>query len=414
MKVATEEKNILRELAKRVAAISQEPVNLDKHKLWIKHNRLEKTRPMILIFPEGSWCELIPEETLECSSDFGRMYERNLRQRIYRWERLKDDTYLSSDVWSFMEFENTQWGFNIELKRTESERGSYAYDWPLKTPEDFARMTSPRLEIDEQKTQRNFEDVQDIFGDIVKVKVARSVWDFQIDTNLVDTLFNLRGSEKLLMDLYERPEWVHEVLSFMTSGTLDLLDHVEKNIELEIINDTCWNGMGHYYISDELPAKDHDGKHTRLCDLWGNSAAQYFVSVSPEMHYEFGLQYQNRIMEKFGLNCYGCCEPLDRKMDYVRQIPNLRRVSISPWADVDRSAEQLQDEYIYSWKPAPFYLAEPQFDTEKVRSEITKAVAAARRHNCIFEMTLKDTHTVRDQPERFEEWMRIARQLVDE
>ena len=79
----------------------------------------------------------------------------------------------------------------------------------------------------------------------------------------------------------------------------------------------------------------------RLKDMWGFCESQETVSVDPELFAEFVLPYQMPILERFGLNCYGCCEGLDSRWDYIRHIPNLRRVSVSPWADEAKMAEQL-------------------------------------------------------------------------
>ena len=45
------------------------------------------------------------------------------------------------------------------------------------------------------------------------------------------------------------------------------------------------------------------------------------------MHEEFALRYESRWLERFGLSNYGCCEPLDRKVDIIKKaVPNLRRL----------------------------------------------------------------------------------------
>jgi hypothetical protein len=61
--------------------------------------------------------------------------------------------------------------------------------------------------------------------------------------------------------------------------------------------------------------------------------AQMFSTVSPRMFKEFEVDYASRICERFGLVYYGCCDPLDGKMTQVRQIPNVRKVSMSPWTN---------------------------------------------------------------------------------
>jgi hypothetical protein len=54
------ERKVLRELAKHVAEIAALPIQAERRELWKMHNNLQPVRPMILLFPEGSWEELHP------------------------------------------------------------------------------------------------------------------------------------------------------------------------------------------------------------------------------------------------------------------------------------------------------------------------------------------------------------------
>ncbi|MDP7287961.1 MAG: hypothetical protein QGH94_08205, partial [Phycisphaerae bacterium] len=76
--------------------------------------------------------------------------------------------------------------------------------------------------------------------------------------------------------------------------------------------------------TDELPQADFTGR-VRLIDMWGFCESQETVGVSPEMFEEFVFPYQMPILERFGLNCYGCCEPLDNRWHVVKRFPRLRR-----------------------------------------------------------------------------------------
>ena len=410
MRVPKADSQIVRELARRVADIAARPEHEALRREWIRHNRLEQGRPMIRVSPEGSWCELIPEASLECSSDTGRQYERDLRQRIYRWEQLKDDVLIAPTVFALPAVRNTGWGIVPQRVGSGEERGSWAYDPPLREPSDFARMEPPRVEIAEVESARRVEALAEVFGDILPVKLARQIWDLSVDTNLVDTLVSLRGNRQLLEDMHDRPEWVHEVMTFMTESTLELLDSLEEHAALDLNNDITPDGLGGYYCTDELPAPGFDGAHVRLHDLWGVSDAQEFAGVSPQMHYDFGIRYQKRILDRFGLNCYGCCEPLDRKLDFVKQIPRLRRVSVSPWADVRRAVEGLRGAFIFSWRPNPACVAGDTFHQERIRAEIRETIAVCREFGCVLEILLKDTHTVREEPQRLKTWIETAKE----
>ena len=54
---------------------------------------------------------------------------------------------------------------------------------------------------------------------------------------------------------------------------------------------------------------------------------------------------------------YGCCDPLDGKMNEVRMIPNVRKISMSPWVNEERGATEIGCDFVYSRKPNPAFLA---------------------------------------------------------
>jgi hypothetical protein len=143
--------------------------------------------------------------------------------------------------------------------------------------------------------------------------------------------------------------------------------------------------------------------------MWASAEAQELAQVSPDMHEAFALQYERRLLEPFGLNGYGCCEDLTDKLDLVLTIPNIRRISISPWADVERCGERLGADCIFSWKPHPSHLV-GHFDDEAIRSYITHCCEATC--DGIVEMILKDTHTCEHHPERFTRWTDIAQDVA--
>jgi hypothetical protein len=179
---------------------------------------------------------------------------------------------------------------------------------------------------------------------------------------------------------------------------------------LSLNNDSAYHSSGGVSYTDELPRPDHNPAQVCLCDLWASAEAQEMAGVSPDMHEEFVLQYERRLLEPFGLNGYGCCEDLTLKLDSVLRIPNIRRVSISPFANVDACAQKLDRRAIFSWKPHPSHIV-GGFDVDHVRRYIRHTLDVTR--DCVIEMILKDTHTCEHRPQRFTEWTRVARELAE-
>jgi hypothetical protein len=210
--------------------------------------------------------------------------------------------------------------------------------------------------------------------------------------------------------MYEEPEMIHEAMSILEEGNRKLVQQYCDMKLLSLNNEGTYHSSGGIGYSNELPKAGYDSKNVRPCDIWASAESQEMAQVSPQMHKEFAMQYEKRLLEPFGLSGYGCCEALDDKLDYLMSIPNLRRISISPWANAAKCAEKLKDSYIFSWKPNPSYIA-MGFNTEVITKYVKDLLACTK--GCALEIILKDTHTCENQPERFSSWIKIVRELIE-
>lgn len=154
------------------------------------------------------------------------------------------------------------------------------------------------------------------------------------------------------------------------------------------------------------------GETATRANIWGRGMAQPLAVVSPKMHAEFDIAYMQEYFRDFGLVYYGCCEPLSDKIDILRQIPNLRKISITPWADVRKAAEQMGKDYVMAWKPNPALVASPDLEEEAVRAEIRNALSACRASGTSMEITLKDISSVAHRPQNLARWAQIAMEMV--
>jgi hypothetical protein len=145
--------------------------------------------------------------------------------------------------------------------------------------------------------------------------------------------------------------------------------------------------------------------------MWGFAESQETLGISPQMFAEFVFQYQLPILKRFGLNCYGCCEPLELRWEVVRQTPNLRRVSVSAFADLEKMADYLADGYVLSYKPSPSDLAVPEMDEEYVRRKLRRALEVTKGRR--VEVIMKDNHTIGRNPKNVINWVRVAREESD-
>lgn len=406
MSISERERSLLRDLAKQVSEIAAHPENQKKREWWIRHNRLEKVKPMVLVFPEGAWAEMLPYDVLQCEDEWCRHWEWWFRHIIYRWNYLRDDNVIDNQLEVHAAIRFSDWGLTPGAIHSDTPRGAWAFDPPLKDPDDIKLLKPLTFTCDPKATKDNYDRVTDMFGDFFPVRVVNTT---RIDLSIIGMLARLRGLDQIMIDMLDRPEWLHKVMSFMTDSTLKLLDDLEEADLLSLNNGCIYVGSGGVALTDELPAPDFDGTHVRTKDMWGSAEAQELALVSPAMHEEFALQYQIKLLERFGLSYYGCCESLTDKLKIVKKIPNLRRVSVSPWTDVHVAAEELQDKYIYCWKPNPSVLV-GHFDEDRIRNYIAETLDAAK--DCVLEITMKDNHTVDNEPHRMTRWVEIAQEMT--
>ena len=185
---------------------------------------------------------------------------------------------------------------------------------------------------------------------------------------------------------------------------------LDQFVEQNLLSLDCTNtrvGSGGYGYTRELPGDDYEPGHVRPHNMWGCSNAQIFSSVSPEMHWDFALAHDMRWLERWGLTYYGCCEPLDGKLDILRRIPNLRKISVSPWCEPERAIGGIGGDYVISHKPNPAILAESRWDPDEARRRIRQFLETTEGA-CHVELIMKDISTVRYEPRRLWEWASIA------
>jgi hypothetical protein len=408
MMIPARDEKILRDLARRVAEIADLPIMAERREMWARHNRLERVRPMVLVSPEGSWPEILPHSVLECEDDRARGYEWALRSRIVQYERLHDDAVIEKDWVVHKVVRNSGWG--VEAKRIPSTaaRGAWAFDPVINEPKDLGKLRFPEIEYDEASTMERFGEAQDLFGEILDVKLKGVQ---RISFHLMNLYTGLRGLEQVMTDMVLEPKWLHDAMALLEEGHKRLVQQYEEQNLLDLNNDGTYHSSGGNGYTTELPKTGHNPDHVRPCDMWSSAEAQEMALVSPEMHAEFILQYEKRLLEPFGLNGYGCCEDLTRKLDDVLTIPNIRRISISPFADVKKCAEKLNSKAIFSWKPHPSHLV-GKFNPGAIREYTRNTLEVTR--DCVIEMILKDTHTCENHPERFTQWGDIAQELAAE
>lgn len=405
-----EEIKVLRELGKQLYEIASTDYMKEVCKSWVNLNGMRPDRPMMTI-SQLPWNELTQDGTLECvcTDPYWRGREEQMRQELYKYR------YFRADMIIRPYFEVTKVVHGIHNMGVSSKEdiavfeegnsvvGHYFYDC-LDTDEAVDALKAAPITYNEELTQSRLAEAREIFDGVMPVRLS----GVSIANNIWDRLSNLRGVETPLYDMIERPEFIHKTMTIFTEAYLGHLDSLEE-MGLLGYDQTEVHCTG--ALTDELPKPGFDPDHVRACDVWTFGLAQMLSTVSPAMFEEFEIDYVKRWCERFGLVYYGCCDPLDLKMEQVRKLPNLRKVSMSPWTSAEIGAAAIAGDYVFSAKPNPAHLAAPTFDEAVVRAELENIKAACDKNGCPVEFILKDVSTVRHDYTRLVRWEQIASEV---
>jgi hypothetical protein len=399
---------ILRELANTYFELANNDKNRQNILLHKMVNDLKQPRPIVLI-DEIPWHEMnINDElTLKCGSDFCRNIEFFFRMNIYKWNHMPADMVLQPYYSVPKIIKSTGIGVGQIINEHQQSAQSHTFVDQFQTEEDLEKLHYETISYDHEATMQNYYKIANIFGDILPVKISGEATGYGLGCKTMDDIVFFRGLDTFFYDFIERPDFMHKLVGRLTDIFIDKIRQYDK---LGLFDgDAYYNHCTSALTNDLKP----DQSHVRAKDVWGRSLAQILGSVSPQMHDEFDIQYMIKAMEPFGLVYYGCCEPLDKKIHILEQIPNLRKISITPWADVDAAADMIQNRYVIASKPNPSQLAVANLDEESVRKELNRIVNACKRNSSSCDIVLKDITTVCKRPENLFKWHQIAMEIVN-
>jgi hypothetical protein len=399
--MSDKERDLVRELATRVAEIAREPRMAAIKKRWRDVNALRKPdRAPVWCRGMGCWKEIIPDDSLVCEDPRLRQMELQFRKTIHKRDIDDDDPVEDS----FMipaavrcEPEN-RWGVDVGRHKTDADGGAWGYDPPLKEPGDFDRLQRPTFTYDPDATQRRLEQASELLDGIMPVKVTAGP---PLSPTLGTAAADLRGLETMMMDMAVEQEQMHRLMAFLRDAMLSSIDQVEASGFL------TRNNHGPMNCSDDIGDPNADPLTCK--NRWCMANSQEFDQVSPAMWEEFCLEYQKPILERFGLVGYGCCENLTHKIDGVLSIPNLRIFTCSAWTDLDAVMEKVGQDYCIMWRQKASDVVFPD-DSSKIKSDLMDGARRLQGH--YYQVVLRELETLAGHPDRLHVWTQCAKEAA--
>jgi hypothetical protein len=324
-------------------------------------------------------------------------------------DKVMPDTF---DVGWFVDIDEL--GVKIETETVKDAHGvetGYRFLHPIKDLERDLPMLRPAVcHVDRQRTFAWQAFLEDLLGEFLPVCIRTGTFG---STMLTHRVVELMGMEAYFLALYDSPDAAHRLMAFLRDNALGVMRWAEGEGLLRLNNRNQDSFGSSYNFTNQLPNPGMNDGVVRLHDMWGATNSQETVGISPKMYHEFCFPYYADICEPVGLLYYGCCEPAHPFWEDIRQLPNLKKVSISRWCDQTFMGEALQGtEIVFSRKPDPNYLSlDVKLNEDAWAAHIRETLEATR--GVRVEFIIRDVYTVHGDLNNARRAVEIARREID-
>lgn len=394
--------SVLSELAHQVLELANSKEHIARRKLWVDFHALHPSRALVhYAMYDRVWeREIVPPEFFRHKTGLKHQIEAALRAKIWKAENIPDDEPVLPTIWLFTQHpdgEDRLWGVKTENYQTW-ELGSYKPEPVIQEESDLSFLHYPVYEELKEERIRCCREVSEWVDGILPIKFRSD----ELHYGPFEWAVRLRGMDHLLYDVYDRPEFVHRLMDFITTGMVQY--HKEREAAGAVdAEDT----LVLHPVYDEVPF----GSGDKLCQSWTYVHAQSSVSLSPAMYEEFVQPYNARIAELFYRVYYHGCEDLSKKCRIIQNLPHLRLFHVSPWTPVEPVVNTLGNRFALEIHSHPTEVLFTD-SLDEVKQHLKERHQEAK--GVIHNLKLCDVETVEGHADRLKKWAEFAQEIVRE
>ena len=404
----------LRRLAGTYAAYALNDVMAQRRMKWRLNNGLKaRTFPFHIEDNGAFFRDVMPP--LQCADADCHWLEWQLLFAITTYERINDDRIIPD---RFV----VDWVAHIssycdELRFTHVEDGhgrsvGYETNKPIRDIDgDFHKLKQRTLVLDRPLTEQRLELARNVFQGLLPVVVGRPASYYS--DGITNKAVHLMGMEEYYLQMAINPDAVHRLLTFLAENNLALGQWEEEQGLLTLNNDGNQGYCsGSSQFTDDIPGRPiQPGERILSTDRYGYLESQESSSISPDMFAEFLMPHFRKLASKFKLMKFGCCEPVHAIIGQLQELNGLRKVSVTPWCDLEKLAAACNRNVIWSRKPVPLKLCGTRFDPADFRAHLQETLDIGANH--FIEFVFRDTDLLTGAMQnRLDEACRIVREIT--
>ncbi|MEI6422775.1 MAG: hypothetical protein WCP55_11185 [Lentisphaerota bacterium] len=358
---------------------------------WRKHNRMQERTFPFHIQDNGKFMQdLMPP--LQCEGKEFKELEQRLLYSITSYEKINDDRIIPSRFLVNWQTDITPYCEELRFVNSDDGHGGslgFESNKPIQDIDsDFYKLKKRKITLNRKLTGQHAELAHKAFDGLLPVAIGRA--SSYYSDGMANKAVHLMGMEELFMQMAVNTEAVHRLFTFLAEDNLELGRWEEEQGLLTLNNDGNQGYCsGSSQFSDEIIMPAGGEEAIRSSDRYGYLEAQEATGLSPDMFGEFFMPYLLKLAEKFKLMKFGCCEPVHGLMPYLENLQGLRKVSVTPWCNLEVLASTCRKDIIWSRKPTPLKLCGSSFDLADFRTHLKTTLDIGKNH--FIEFVFRDT-----------------------
>jgi hypothetical protein len=404
-RITAADRAILRELAQRKYNLAHSPRNDAILAMWQAQAEGRRETPTVRLLFSNFPNEVITPRQ-RCQGETARSIEAALLNSMVGRELFDDDTPVT-DTFDVRLFGGASpFGTGPNLIKAADSIGFHIEPVTDDIEADFDKFCGGSFHADPEGTRAWCAYVDEVIGDILPSRMVGGCLTGPITNPLV----MLISMETYYLAMYDAPETLHKIMEMATRVYEGYYDYLEREKLLLPNVGTTFLAQESFGFTNELPAD----KAEKTTDVWGFLESQETTAVAPETYGEFVYPYLDRLVRRYGLLSYGCCERVDNLWeDYLSKWTNLRKLSVSPFNDERKVGDYLRGtRVVYYSKPRAEFVTNPgPLDEEALRAYFRGVCEAAS--GCLFEMAQREVGTIFGDFERGRRYVQIARESIE-
>jgi hypothetical protein len=406
--ISDHDREILRRRAELQLEYANQPRNDEILQKWHAQAEGRRESPTVRLLFSNFRHEVITPR-LECEGETARGIESSLLSTLVGRELFDDDTPIPDTFDMQWRTRVQPFGLAHKISRPNMQDPQGYHIDPVISDlaAEIDKLRGGSFGVDRDGTRRQREIVEDVIGDILPVRMVMG----SLSGSITNPLVHLMGMEAYYMAMYDCPDAVHEAMEMATRVYEQYYDFLENEKLLLPTTGTSPVAQETFAFTDELPS----GEVSRTTECWGFLESQETTAVSASTFGEFVFPYQQRLVDRYGLLSYGCCERVDDIWpDYLSRWSNLRKLSVSPFNNERRIGEFLRGTRIvfYSKPRAEFVTIDGPLDDQAI-TDYFKGVCESAS-GCLFEIAQREVGTIFGDFERGRRYVELAKHAIEE